>query len=319
MRVGKIDESMRDDNIRNIYAISQKMLEVSANIVIIIFTFFLCIIASEKRVLFSFILVGCILGIVAHVIVFSEAASLETRSARWINTYVMLWYYWVFYGFGYFIVSYTNSPGSAFMLFGTIPNKDANTIHSYVTILYLVASALTTTKRWWKFGEIKGIILMTACFFSTILPFRDNNIFTNLWKAVVRVMASSVLYFLISYQQNTHVMSYFAAEPGSNSSVVVTKRSANIRIIVSNLYILFGSFNMSAVFFMLQVLFISVDIIRGYIPNGVFKQIMKDKEHEQSKKSKKHTRSVDIVYTNDVSDSKAPSETNSNPSTTIKR
>lgn len=227
---GNTSDAIAYKEVEGINLLAQKMLEFGIIIMTIFGTFFLILISPENVALFICMLFSGLIGLLFYMYE-------DKKYTISIIGYMMTWFYWTVYSFGYF------------MSFGNVDNiVNAWPLHIICTIvIYCVPAMLAIRNKVNSMPIFNGMFVLMILF--TVVPFKGNNTFYIMWKSVCRTIAAALVFFLMSYYQKRC----------NDTREFVTRKT-----VMGISYIFFGQFEISIIILVVQVGFLCYFIMNTY-------------------------------------------------------
>jgi hypothetical protein len=260
IKIPKYNEDVKLEQMQRINALSHKMVEIGLMIILIILTLVMIVFAEDTGILFMVILlVGASVQLykyIAHLIspVPKYANNYVSSLEVWFESHLLLWYQWVIYSFGYHV----SSIGSL-----------SSTIHVLITLLvYCPATAAASHADYGS--TTKSRIFTGAVMFLSVLPFKENNMLSSLWRSALRVVMSSVIYALILLRDHDKKLGdskgnvFDSKHVFDKDALEKAIRIQTLRVYVALYYIFFGRIEVSLVYFVIHAIVLIYNAIRNY-------------------------------------------------------
>jgi hypothetical protein len=226
----KMSEDIKHENVSIIHNFSEKMLEICLLFFSLFITILLGLISSEKNLIFTILLF-------TGIILFLYFSWDKKDSNQKILNYLLLWYYWLIYGMGYFILFETKHT-SGFIF------------HILVTIIINIFPVIILLKKPFRTPNSLICLAIIILILSSI-PLLENNLFYSLWKTIVRIILSIIIYIGLVFLMNLHN----------------EKENEGLIILIQIQYVFFGYFEIILPFAIIHIIAIIALWFRFYIDN----------------------------------------------------
>ncbi len=177
-----------NQNVEDAKQFARQVMNIALIILLVMFVFFLVVVSVYKHLVLAMLLFLGVTWMFAH----TNSPSL----LQGMGSYLFVWFYWVSYSFGNFLLSQRSDP--------TVETHEGPqtatllivlTLFVYVPLgLYFSLSAYN-----WK-QELHFRVAMYTIFLLYIIPFEGNNMFFALGGSVARVQMASLVYVTVRYR-----------------------------------------------------------------------------------------------------------------------